>query len=57
MIGQNVHQVVFGYSWLAKVIDTWEHGYVVQIDDRHKEQFDKWGADMVQRLFHSGVYR
>ena len=57
MIGRQVHQVVFGYSWIAKVTGVWKYGYVVEIDERHKEQFEKWGADMVQYTFFSGVYR
>ena len=43
MIGRQVHQVVFGYSWIAKVIGVWKYGYVVEIDQRHKEQFEKLG--------------
>lgn len=56
-IGQEVHQVVFGYQWIAKVVDIWQYGYKVQIDDRHKEQFDKWGQDLIQFPFFSGVYK
>jgi hypothetical protein len=39
------------------VIGVWKYGYIVEIDERHKEQFEKWGADLVQYPFFSGVYR
>lgn len=57
MIGQDVHQVIFGYSWKAKVIGVWEHGYIVKVDDMYKDQFDAWGSDLVHYPFFSGVFK
>lgn len=57
MIGTKAHQVIFGYSWLVTVVGEWEYGYIVQIDERHHEQFDKWGAEYTQYPFYSGVYK
>lgn len=57
MIGTKAHQVIMGYQWIVTITGEWEHGYIVEVDERYKEQFELWGQPMTQYPFYSGVYR
>lgn len=57
MIGTKAHQIIMGYQWIVTVTGEWEQGYIVEVDERYKQQFESWGQPMTQYPFYSGVYR